>query len=275
PTPHPAGVDAATSGAVDLAPVASTANQDLLAAEDAEEEAAAAAVVEIATAPEATFNPWTRSASGAIMALQSCSGTVWGAAPRSLPSSAGAAPGPMIDRDLASAARLCQRSSAAQNSPPAPPQVVPMGPQGPPVPCASLRADRALRSEDGSPLWTIGTTRSPQPKMLPPPNKRGFRPPSTHAAALPLATLLPRQPCDRRLQGRVMIRDMGIVRHLVVQIATGLEQIVDCWWRQSNPTSKQSKKGRPRVRGRDRAPTLQGVRSRQAGLRRFPKCAGQ
>ncbi len=46
-----------------------------------------------------------------------------------------------------------------------------------------------------------------------------------HAAALPLATLLPRQPCDRRLQGRVMIRDMGIVRHLVVQIATELEQI--------------------------------------------------
>ena len=99
PTPHPAGVDAATSGAVDLAPVATTANQDLLAAEDAEEEAAAAAVVEIATAPEATFNPWTRSASGAIMPLQSCSGTVWGAAPRSLPSSVGAAPGPMIDSD--------------------------------------------------------------------------------------------------------------------------------------------------------------------------------
>ena len=81
PTPHPAGVDAATSSAVDLAPVATTANQDLLAAEDAEEEAAAAAVVEIATAPYATFNPWTRSASGAIMPLQSCSGTVWGAAP--------------------------------------------------------------------------------------------------------------------------------------------------------------------------------------------------
>ncbi len=59
-----------------------------------------------------------------------------------------------------------------------------MGPQGPPVPCASLRADRALRSEDGSPLWTIGTTRSPQPKMLPPPNKRGFRPPSTIAISM-------------------------------------------------------------------------------------------
>ena len=99
PTPHPAGVEAAASGAVDLAPVATTANQDLLAAEGAEEEAAAAAVVEIATAPEATFNPWTRSASGAIMPLQSCSGTVWGAAPRSLPSSVGAAPGPTIDSD--------------------------------------------------------------------------------------------------------------------------------------------------------------------------------
>lgn len=99
PTPHPAGFDTATSGAVDLAPVATTANQDLLAAEDAQEEAAAAAavVVEVATAPDATFNPWTRSASGAIMPQQSCSGTVWGAAPRSLPSSVGAAPGPMID----------------------------------------------------------------------------------------------------------------------------------------------------------------------------------
>jgi hypothetical protein len=37
----------------------------------------------------------------------------------------------------------------------------------------------------------------------------------------------------------------------------------------------EMQKGRPQVRGRDRAPTLQGVRSRQAGLRRFPKCAGQ
>ncbi len=98
-TSHPAGFEAAVSGAVDLAPIATTANQDLLAAEGAEEEAAAAAVVEIATAPEATFNPWTRSASGAMMPLQSCSGTVWGAAPRSLPSSVGAAPGPMIDSD--------------------------------------------------------------------------------------------------------------------------------------------------------------------------------
>ena len=92
PAPHPAGVEAAASGAVDLAPVATTANQDLPAAQGAQKEAAAAAVVEIATAPEATFNPWTRSASGAIMPLQSCSGTLWGAAPRSLPSSVGAAP---------------------------------------------------------------------------------------------------------------------------------------------------------------------------------------
>ena len=98
PPSHPPGVKAAVSGAVDLAPVATTANQDLLAAQGAQKEAAAAAVVEIATAPEATF-PWTRSASGAIMPLQSCSGTVWGAAPRSLPSSVGAAPVPTIDRD--------------------------------------------------------------------------------------------------------------------------------------------------------------------------------
>ena len=98
PAPHSAGVEAAPPGAVDLAPVATTANQDLPAAQGAQKEAAAAAVVET-TAPEATFNPWTRSASGAIMPLQSCSGTVWGAAPRSLPSSVGAAPVPTIDRD--------------------------------------------------------------------------------------------------------------------------------------------------------------------------------
>ena len=110
PTSHPAGVEAAAFGAVDLAPVATTANQDLLTAEGAEEEPAAAAVVEIATAPEATFIPWTQSASGAMMPLQSCSGTVWGAAPRSLPSSAGAAPGPMIDSD-------CSVSRAALSAP--------------------------------------------------------------------------------------------------------------------------------------------------------------
>ena len=143
PPSHPAGVKAAASGAVDLAPVATTANQDLLAADGAEEEAAAAAVVEIATAPEAAF-PWTRSASGAIMPLQSCSGTVWGAAPRSLPSSVGAAPGPTIDSDC-SVSGAAPSASSAQDSPPAPtdPRVDPMGPQGPPVPSASLRADRA------------------------------------------------------------------------------------------------------------------------------------
>jgi hypothetical protein len=123
PTPHPAGVDAATSGAVDLAPVATTANQDLLAAEDAEEEAAAATVVEVATAPDATFNPWTRSASGAIMPLQSCSGTVWGAAPRSLPSSVGAAPGPMIDSNCsvsrAALSALERRPKTLRQPPPA------------------------------------------------------------------------------------------------------------------------------------------------------------
>ncbi len=158
-TSHPAGFEAAVSGAVDLAPIATTANQDLLAAEGAEEEAAAAAVVEIATAPEATFNPWTRSASGAMMPLQSCSGTVWGAAPRSLPSSAGAAPGPMIDRDFSvSGAALSAIERRPKLSARPPPRVDPMGPQGPPSPalrCALI----ALRSGDGSLLWTIGTTR--------------------------------------------------------------------------------------------------------------------
>ena len=76
PTPHPARVDTTVSGAVDLAPVAVTADQHLPAAKGAEKEAAAGAVVEVASAPDAAFNPWTRSASGAIMPLQSCSGTV-------------------------------------------------------------------------------------------------------------------------------------------------------------------------------------------------------
>ena len=191
PTPHPAGVDAATSGAVDLAPVATTANQDLLAAEDAEEEAAAAAVVEIATAPDATFNPWTRSASGAMMPLQSCSGTVWGAAPRSLPSSAGAAPGPMIDRDFSvSGAALSAIERRPKLSARPPPRVDPMGPQGPPSPalrCALI----ALRSGDGSPLWTIGTTRCAEPKRSPPPNKRGSGPPSTPCREADPLTPLP------------------------------------------------------------------------------------
>ena len=144
PTPHPAGVEAAVSRAVDLAPVATTANQDLPAAEGAEEEAAAAAVVEIATVPEAAF-PWTRSASGAMMPLQSCSGTVWGAAPRSLPSSAGAAPGPMIDSDCSVSRAALSAPERRPRLPPEPPdpRVDPMGPQGPPVPSASLRADRA------------------------------------------------------------------------------------------------------------------------------------
>ena len=159
PTPHPAGVDAATSGAVDLAPVATTANQDLLAAEDAEEEAAAAAVVEIATAPDATFNPWTRSASGAMMPLQSCSGTVWGAAPRSLPSSAGAAPGPMIDRDFSvSRAALSAIERRPKRSARPPPRVDPMGPQGPPSPalrCALI----APRSPGTGPPY--GLSRQP------------------------------------------------------------------------------------------------------------------
>jgi hypothetical protein len=76
PTPHPARVDTTVSGAVDLAPVAVTADQDLPAAKGAEEEAAAGAFIEVAPALDAPVNPWTRSASGAIMPLQSCSGTV-------------------------------------------------------------------------------------------------------------------------------------------------------------------------------------------------------
>ena len=57
PTSHPAGVAAAVSRAIDLAPVATTANQDLLAAEGAEEEPAAAAVVEMRNRPRGHIHP--------------------------------------------------------------------------------------------------------------------------------------------------------------------------------------------------------------------------
>ena len=63
-------------GAIDLAPVAVTADQDLSAAKGAEKEATAGAFIEVAPAIDAPVNPWTRSASGAIMPLQSCSGTL-------------------------------------------------------------------------------------------------------------------------------------------------------------------------------------------------------
>ena len=82
PTPHLAGVEAAASGAVDLAPIATTANQDLPAAKGAEEEAAAAAVIEIAPALDAPVQPVDAIRVRRIMPRQSCSGTVWGAAPR-------------------------------------------------------------------------------------------------------------------------------------------------------------------------------------------------
>ena len=81
PPPHPAGTTATVPGAVNLSPVAMTADQHLLAAEAAQKEAAACAVGELASTLDATVIAWTRSTSGAIMPLQSCSGTVWGAAP--------------------------------------------------------------------------------------------------------------------------------------------------------------------------------------------------
>jgi len=58
-----------------------TADQNLLAAEAAQEKAGAGVIEELALALGASVTPWTRSAPGAIMPLQSCSGTVWGAAP--------------------------------------------------------------------------------------------------------------------------------------------------------------------------------------------------
>jgi len=81
PPPHPAGLAPTVCGAIDLTPIAAAADQDLLAAKAAEKEAAAGAVLEVATDREVAITGWTRSASGANMPPQSCSGTVWGAAP--------------------------------------------------------------------------------------------------------------------------------------------------------------------------------------------------
>ena len=76
PPPHLAGVEATISSAVDLTPVAMTADQRLPAAKGAKEQAAAVAVIPIATALDAPVSAWTRSASGAMMSRQSCSGAV-------------------------------------------------------------------------------------------------------------------------------------------------------------------------------------------------------
>ncbi len=79
--PHLAGLAPTVCGAVDLAPIAAAADQHLLSAKGAEKEAAAGAVLKVATDRDVAITRWTRSASGANMPPQSCSGTVWGAAP--------------------------------------------------------------------------------------------------------------------------------------------------------------------------------------------------
>jgi hypothetical protein len=84
PPPHLAGGAAAVSGAIDLPPVAMTANQRLPATKRTQEETAAVAVIPRATALDGPVSAWTRSASGAMMFRQSCSGAVWGAAPKQL-----------------------------------------------------------------------------------------------------------------------------------------------------------------------------------------------
>ena len=85
---------------------------------------------------------------------------------------------PWSTATLARAARICLRSRLAQTSSTHHPRVVPMGPQGPPVPSASLRADRAaLRGR--VPPMDYRDNPSCSPKMFPPPNRRGSSPPST------------------------------------------------------------------------------------------------
>ena len=76
PPPHLAGVVATIFGAVDLTPVAMTANQRLPSAERAQEETTAVAVISTAAALDGPVSAWTRPASGAMMFRQSCSGAV-------------------------------------------------------------------------------------------------------------------------------------------------------------------------------------------------------
>ena len=81
----------------------------------------------------------------------------------------------MIDRNCsARSAALSALNRYPKTLPQTPHQRVdPMGPQGPPVPSAPLRCAPGAPLRGRVPLWTIGTTRRPQSKMLPPPNKRG------------------------------------------------------------------------------------------------------
>ena len=76
PPPHLAGCVATVSGAIDLTPVAMTANQRLPAAKRAQEETTAVAVIPVATALDGPVSAWTRSAFGAMMLRQSRSGAV-------------------------------------------------------------------------------------------------------------------------------------------------------------------------------------------------------
>ena len=63
------------------------------------------------------------------------------------------------------------------------PRVAPMGPQGPPVPYASLRTDRAaLRGR--VPPMDYRDNPSCAPKMIPPPNRRGSAPRALQKQAL-------------------------------------------------------------------------------------------
>jgi hypothetical protein len=60
------------------------------------------------------------------------------------------------------------------------PRVALMGPQGPPVPSASLSVDRAALRGRVPPV-DYRDNPSCSPKMSPPPNRPGFSPPSTAA----------------------------------------------------------------------------------------------
>ena len=172
PTPHLAGVEATASGAVDLAPIAMTADQDLPAAKSAQEEAAAVVVIEVAPVLDAPGNPWTRSASGAIMPRQSCSGTVRARRRVKRSGSVGAAPGPMIDRNCSARGAVLSALERYPKRLPTPPTrgLTRWVHRESPVPCASPRYDRApLRGRgplSGQPSTLIKTMR--------PPDKRGF-----------------------------------------------------------------------------------------------------
>jgi hypothetical protein len=161
-------------GAVDVAPIAITADERLRAAirRHAQEQPSLRQAIMLATAALAMPPPmaWTRAAVAAKMPLQSCLCTVCGTAPKQN--------WPVMDRrrvclpiPAGSSARGATRKSE-RSGPPTQRWIAQVGPQGPPTPVASLRAKGAPRRG-----------RVPPGDYLDNPRRRSQTPPSDRTSA--------------------------------------------------------------------------------------------